>query len=88
MKLKRALQEKGYQLFEDYHTNQQFVVLEKISAMEIYVSDTFDSYNRFFGFETRHPLVGVVHFSGERIVNPYAMSFGFYSLFLKNTRGC
>lgn len=56
--------------------------------MEIYVADTIDSYNRFFGFETRHPLVGVVHFSGERIVNPYAMSFGFYSLFLKNTRGC
>ena len=28
MKLKRALQEKGYQLFLDSPTNQQFVVLE------------------------------------------------------------
>lgn len=43
--------------------------------MEIYEADTIERYNRYFGFETRHPLVGIVH-------------FGFYALFLKKTTGC
>lgn len=35
MKLKRALQEKGYQLFMDSPTNQQFVVLENKKKEEL-----------------------------------------------------
>ena len=35
MKLKRALQEKGYQLFLDSPTNQQFVVLENKKKEEL-----------------------------------------------------
>ena len=30
--------------------------------MEIIKADTIEQYNRFFGFQTRHPLVGIVHF--------------------------
>ena len=29
---------------------------------EILKIDTIDRYNKLFGFETRHPLVGVVRF--------------------------
>ncbi len=28
-------------------------------------ADTIEQYNRVFGFETRHPLVGVVHFDAS-----------------------
>ena len=30
--------------------------------MEIIKADTIEQYNRFFGFQTKHPLVGIVHF--------------------------
>ena len=37
--------------------------MEKPSCMdEILKIDTIDRYNKLFGFETRHPLVGVVRF--------------------------
>lgn len=51
--------------------------------MEIYQADTIDKYNRYFGFETRHPQVGVVHFDGSVPQNSHIMSFGFYALFIK-----
>lgn len=58
---------------------------------EIYNADSIESYNRFFGFETHHPLVGIVRFDGS--VPPpacayYRMSMGIYALFLKKTKGC
>ncbi len=56
--------------------------------MEIFKADTVEQYNRFFGFETRHPLVGIVKFDGESHVPIHRMAFGIYALFLKNTRGC
>ena len=56
--------------------------------MEIYQADTIDKYNRYFGFETRHPQVGVVHFDGSVPQNSHIMSFGFYALFIKKTTGC
>ena len=30
--------------------------------MEIIKADTIEQYNRFFGFQTKHPLVDIVHF--------------------------
>lgn len=42
MKLKRALQEKGYQLFLDSPTNQQFVVLENKKKEELGKEVQFD----------------------------------------------
>ena len=56
--------------------------------MEIYEADTIERYNRYFGFETRHPLVSIVRFD-ETVAQPnHCMHFGFYSLFLKKTTGC
>lgn len=50
--------------------------------------ETIDQYNRLYGFETRHPLVSVVRFDTDQEVANYRMTMGFYSLFLKETRGC
>ena len=51
-------------------------------------ADTIEQYNRFFGFETRHPLVGVVYFDGSVPQLAHRMTLGFYALFLKKTAGC
>lgn len=56
--------------------------------MEIYQADTIDKYNRYFGFETRHPLVAIVKFDGDTGRANHCMHFGFYALFLKKTTGC
>lgn len=56
--------------------------------MEIYEADTIERYNRYFGFETRHPLVGIVHFDDSVEQLSHCMHFGFYALFLKKTTGC
>lgn len=56
--------------------------------MEIYEADTIEKYNRYFGFETRHPLVGIVHFDDTVEQPTHWMHFGFYALFLKKTAGC
>lgn len=56
--------------------------------MEIFQADSIEKYNRYFGFETRHPLVSIVHFD-ETVHQPtHCMHFGFYALFLKKTTGC
>ena len=51
--------------------------------MEIVKADTIEQYNRFFGFQTKHPLVGIVHFDRSIPQLTYRMTFGFYALFLK-----
>ena len=56
--------------------------------MEIIKADTIEQYNRFFGFQTRHPLVDVVHFDRSENHTEHKMTFGFYALFLKKTVGC
>lgn len=56
--------------------------------MDIIKADTIEQYNRFFGFETRHPLVGIVHFDSSVPQLTHRMTLGFYALFLKKTRGC
>ncbi len=55
---------------------------------EIFKADTIEQYNRYFGFETRHPLVGIVHFDQSVPQPTHKMTFGFYALFLKKTTGC
>lgn len=56
--------------------------------MEIYEADSIEKYNRYFGFETRHPLVGIVNFDSTVHQPSHCMHFGFYALFLKKTTGC
>ena len=55
---------------------------------DIIKADTIEQYNRFFGFETRHPLVVIVHFDGSVPQPTHRMTLGFYALFLKKTTGC
>lgn len=55
---------------------------------DIIKADTIEQYNRFFGFETRHPLVGIVHFDSSVPQPTHRMTLGFYALFLKKTTGC
>ncbi len=56
--------------------------------MEIFQADSIEKYNRYFGFETRHPLVSIVHFDDSVHQPTHCMHFGFYALFLKKTTGC
>lgn len=56
--------------------------------MEIIKADTIEQYNRFFGFETRHPLVSIVHFDRSDNQPTHKMTLGFYALFIKKTTGC
>ena len=56
--------------------------------MKVYEADTIERYNRYFGFETQHPLVAIVHFDGSVEQPNHCMHFGFYSIFLKKTTGC
>lgn len=55
---------------------------------EIYQADTIERYDKYFGFETRHPLVNVVQFDASVPQPTHWMHFGFYALFLKDTTGC
>ncbi len=57
-------------------------------SMETIKADTIEQYNRFFGFQTRHPSVAIVHFDRAENLPAYKMTFGFYALFLKKTVGC
>ncbi len=59
-----------------------------MNTEDIIKADTIEQYNRFFGFETRHPLVGIVHFDASVPQPTHRMTLGFYALFLKKTTGC
>lgn len=49
--------------------------------------DTIDQYNKLYGLETQHPLVGVVDLTKATLYpNHVRMNMGIYSLFLKHTR--
>ncbi len=57
--------------------------------MEVFEADTIENFNRFFGFDTRHPLVAIVNFNSENNHKVHhIMRYGFYALFLKKTTGC
>lgn len=57
-------------------------------SVDIIKADTIEQYNKVFGFETRHPLVGIVHFDQSVPQPTHRMTFGFYALFIKKTTGC
>ena len=56
---------------------------------EIYKIETIEQYNNMYGFQTMHPLVAYVEFneSNSKFI-PGRHTMGFYSLFLKETKGC
>lgn len=50
--------------------------------------DTVEDFNRFYGFETVHPLVSVVRYEQDREVQEGVYHYGLYALFLKENKGC
>ncbi|WP_455674564.1 helix-turn-helix domain-containing protein [Phocaeicola sp.] len=53
---------------------------------EIIKIDTIDQYNKLYGFETLHPLVGIIDLTkATKHPNHVRISMGVYSLFLKHT---
>lgn len=51
--------------------------------------NTIDQYNDAFGFETLHPLVNIVEFNGSnKMPGHFIINYGFYAIFLKDTKGC
>ena len=58
------------------------------NTVDIIKADTIEQYNRYFGFETPHPLVGIVHSDGSVPQLTHRMTLGFYALFIKKTAGC
>lgn len=56
---------------------------------EIIKISTISQYNEAFGFETLHPLVNVVEFnSNTKMPKHFILNYGFYAIFLKDTKGC
>ena len=48
--------------------------------------ETVDQYNSRMGIETLHPLVSVIDMSKAKPVRHARMSFGFYTIFLKEVK--
>ena len=62
---------------------------EKKAMDEIIKINTIDQYNEMFGFETLHPLVNIVEFDGSvNMPKHFIINYGFYAIFLKDTKGC
>ncbi len=56
---------------------------------EIYVIDSIDKYNKWYGKETFHPLVTVIdHPTPLEDLNGATLRYGVYGLFLKQGDGC
>lgn len=49
---------------------------------EIYYNSV-QQFNEFYGFETVHPLVGVVRFDKPHVIEESVVHYGLYALFLK-----
>ena len=54
---------------------------------EVYFN-TVQAFNEWYGFETFHPLVSVVHFDRESALKEATYHYGLYALFLKENKGC
>ncbi|MCQ2374989.1 MAG: helix-turn-helix transcriptional regulator [Salinivirgaceae bacterium] len=50
--------------------------------------NSVQEFNDYYGFETFHPLVSVVHFDREEPFEECMVHYGLYALFLKENKGC
>ncbi len=50
--------------------------------------DTIEQYCNLYGFKTYDPIVNIVEFSKSEQIKDYNLNWGFYALFLKNTKAC
>jgi len=56
--------------------------------MEQLYLNSVQEFNDYYGFETFHPLVSVVHFDREEPFEECMVHYGLYALFLKENKGC
>ena len=50
--------------------------------------DSVQEFNDYYGFETLHPLVNVVHFDKDIPISESMVHYGIYALYLKENKGC
>lgn len=50
--------------------------------------NTIEQFNRYFGFETLHPLVSIIRQENDIAIGRYTHRYGIYALFLKENKGC
>lgn len=56
--------------------------------MEQLYFNSVQEFNDYYGFETFHPLVSVVHFDRQEPFAECMVHYGVYALFLKENKGC
>lgn len=56
--------------------------------MEELYFDSVQEFNDYYGFETLHPLVNVVHFDKDIPISESMVHYGIYALYLKENKGC
>lgn len=56
--------------------------------MEELYFNTVQEFNNYYGFETLHPLINVVHFNKDVPVTESMVHYGIYALYLKENKGC
>lgn len=49
---------------------------------------TIQEFNDYYGFETLHPLISVVHYDKNEPITESMVHYGFYAIFLKENKGC
>lgn len=54
---------------------------------ELYFN-TVQEFNDYYGLETLHPLVSVVRYDKQRVLEEATYHYGLYALFLKENKGC
>ena len=50
--------------------------------------NTIQEFNDYYGFETLHPLISVVHYDKNEPITESMVHYGFYAIFLKENKGC
>lgn len=56
--------------------------------MEELYFNSVQEFNDYYGFETLHPLVNVVHFDKDEPIAESMVHYGIYALYLKENKGC
>ena len=49
---------------------------------------TVQKFNDYYGIETTHPLVNVIHYEHPQQLQEHLVNYGIYALFLKENKGC
>lgn len=56
--------------------------------MKEFIFNSIQEFNDCYGFETLHPLVSVVHYDREELLEESIVKYGVYALYLKENKGC